>query len=148
MPRPSFEVWAPSEIERLRSEASALEKTLALYLRSSVASPTDGPVSPRPNGLRPNGNTSSSGRVSKYEPLMQLWAKASGDNGVTMNELDQTAAANGYRLERHVLRSIIYQQRKVNRVTVNGDRYVWHTEPQVGSPPDDEAPEPEIDDDL
>ncbi len=147
MSRPSFEAWAFAEIERLRSEANALEKTLTLYLRSSGGATADGASSHRPNGSRPNGDTNFSGRVSKYEPLIRLWAKACGENGLTMNELDQTAAANNYHLERHILRSIIYQQRKVNRVTVTGDRYVWHMEPQAGPSPNDQPNGPETDDD-
>ena len=61
---------------------------------------------------------------------MQLWHEATGNDGLTQNEMDDIAKEAGESFERHILRSIIYQQKKIGRVVVRGDRYFWMKAPQ------------------
>lgn len=127
----AFDVWARDEIARLRREADALEQALSRYTEA-VAGGRHGPpvnaaavpvhpprvrlaIHPRPRG-------------SKYDPLFQRWAEASGKSGLTLDEMARIADEAGSPVERNNLRSLVFNQRKAGRVVVSGDRYIWKSQ--------------------
>lgn len=80
-----------------------------------------------------------SSRQSKYEPLINLWEQASGEAGLTLDQMDEVAKSAGHELERNILRSIVFAQKQTGRVTVRGDRYVWHIANALPSPTQEDS---------
>ena len=135
--RVAFDIWARDEISRLRREAEALERALERYLdatgqMSSRTSHVSGRISPdsKPSISRP--------RISKYEAVFVKWAEATGESGLTIDDMDRIAREIGRPIDRNNLRSVVYNQKKAGRVTADGDRYFWKNQ-EVSASPDAET---------
>lgn len=115
-----FRVWATQEIDRLRREADALELTLKRYLAAQVGAVViERPAPVRHMAAKPERRV----RGSKYEPLFQLFEEQ--DRPLSLAEMEQIARDVGQPINRHLLRSTIFIQKKAGRAIAEGDRYRW-----------------------
>src|SRR5436309_2491692 len=102
--RPPFEVWAPRQIARLRSEADALQRTLESYLASAdtQSEDYDPPVDASAPTPARSANGREGGRPVKHNRLLEFIDEA-GPVGMTTDEVVAAAKAAGHVINRNSL---------------------------------------------
>jgi len=122
--KPPFEVWAPEEIRRLRTEADNLERSLQAYLgkgvkrANSIVKLTFGAPVPKRRKLR---------RGDKNAFVLDR-LKESGAHGISTQELFEAAQAAGIPIKRPSLRSLLWHLKAAKRVDNRAGRYVLKQE--------------------
>ncbi len=145
MPNPPFDVWAPTEIKRLREQADAIERTLQLYLPNVGAQPqlaTDSTASiVKRNPERSVERGTRASRTSKYALVMQAF-EAEG-RPLSHQEMADLAERLGSPIESSRLRGLIFAQKQLGNAREVGGKYEWGapkgtTTPQEGATPSEE----------
>jgi hypothetical protein len=113
-----FEIWAPEQIARLRTEADALERSLKLYLESAKAEQNGPPPKSAPEGTK-------IGRVLD-------WIRSASPRGRTLSEIYQFCLDQGIKSDRAHVRSMIWYAEKRGQVERRGDQYVAHVSASDG----------------
>jgi hypothetical protein len=130
MTKPPFDLWAPTEISRLRRQADELEAALTLYLRLTP----DGQASSSPlSKSMPSKSILGRRRPSKYENLFEAFE----DTGrvLSMDEMMTIAERLGLHLDRANLRSQVFAQKSAGRAHPEGSGYRWVNPEKLTAPP-------------
>jgi hypothetical protein len=147
MPNPPFDVWAPTEIVRLREQADALERALKLYLSNFEVQPQlAANAAPAPSVVRSVERSAERGtrgvRPSKYDEVIQAFV----DEGrpLSHQEMSEIAEILETPIESARLRSLIFAQKKLGNAREVGGKYEWGapkeaTTTQEGSTPSEEG---------
>ena len=128
-----FSDWAPVEIERLRARADALELALMQYHEAAAAPPHPSDAgrelkalwtkTPTPSRVR--ASSSRRRKIGKYDGLVEAFTEA--NRVLTIDDMVRIAAERGVEIGRHVLRSLVFNQKKAGRAVPEKDGYRWRS---------------------
>lgn len=126
-----FEIWARSEISRLRADADQMECVLARFLasRGSASVVLERQASPaainhtRQSTPHSPRAMSSGKRVSKNEPIFKAFEKA-GAAGMDMDDVERVARESGLNTNRNALRALCWNGKQIGRlISIEAGRY-------------------------